>query len=128
MNRNPFPLDKILDQTKLKAFANDKLNVTKMIISVFDKVENIVGKGEIACTSNFSFSHDVLKRLLSQTRQRVVIVWEWVKHTECNYARFQKKMCTLFSAIFHCPLCLMSTYLVPKSRSEHVHYNRDFKL
>ena len=22
----------------------------------------------------------------------------------------------------------MSTYLVPKSRTEHVHYNRDFKL
>ena len=59
---NPFPLDKILDQTKLKAFADDKLDVTKMIISVFDRVENIVGKGEIACTSNFSFSHNVFKR------------------------------------------------------------------
>ena len=45
-----------------------------------------------------------------------------------TYTRFQKKVCTLFSAIFHCALCLMSTYLVPKSRSEHVHYNRDFKL
>ena len=45
---NPFPLDKILDQTNLKAFADGKLNVTKMIISVFDRVENIVGKGEIA--------------------------------------------------------------------------------
>ena len=63
--------DKSLDQTKLKAFADDKLNVTKMIISVFDRVENIVGKGEIACTSNFSFSHNVFKRLLSQVRQKV---------------------------------------------------------
>ena len=61
----PFPHDKILDQTKFKAFADNKLNVTKMIISVFDRVENIVGKGEIACTSNFSFSHNVFKRLLS---------------------------------------------------------------
>ena len=42
-----------------------------MIISVFDRVENIVGKGEIACTSNFSFYHDVFERLLSQTRQKV---------------------------------------------------------
>ena len=49
---NAFPHDKILDQTKLKAFAG--------IISAFDRVENIVGKGEIACTSNFSFSHNVL--------------------------------------------------------------------
>ena len=62
---NPFPHDKILDQTKLKPFADDKLNVTKMIISVFDRVENIVRKGEIACTSNFSFSHYVFQRLLS---------------------------------------------------------------
>ena len=38
---------------------------------VFDRVENIVGKGEIACTSNFSFSHNVFKRLLFQTRQKV---------------------------------------------------------
>ena len=52
---NPFPHDKILDQTNFKVFADDKLNVTKIIISVFDRVENIVGKGEIACTSNFSF-------------------------------------------------------------------------
>ena len=68
---NPFPHDNILDQTKSKAFADDKLSATKMIISVFDRVENIVGKGEIAYTSNFSFSHKVFKRLLSQTRQKV---------------------------------------------------------
>ena len=45
---NPFPHNKILDQTKLKGFADDKLTVTKMIISVFDRVENIVAKEEIA--------------------------------------------------------------------------------
>ena len=61
---NSFPHDKILDQTKLKTFADDKLNATKIIISVFDRVGNIVGRGEIACTNNFSFSHNVFKRLL----------------------------------------------------------------
>ena len=54
---NPLPADKILEQTKMTAFADDKLNVTKMIISVFDRVENILGKGKIACTGNFFFSH-----------------------------------------------------------------------
>ena len=44
---NPFPHDKILDWTKLKAFADYKLNVTKMVISVFDRVENIVGKEKL---------------------------------------------------------------------------------
>ena len=74
---NSFPCDKILDQTKLKAFADDKLDVTKMIISVIDRVENIVEKGEIACTSNFSFSHKVFKRLVPEA-SKSVIVWEWV--------------------------------------------------
>ena len=66
-----FPHNKIFDLTKLKAFADNKLNVTKKIIFVCDKVEIIVGKGDIACTSNFSFSHNVFRRLLSQTCQKV---------------------------------------------------------
>ena len=62
---------KILDQTKLKAFADDRSNVKKMIISAFERVEKIVGKGEIACVSNFYFFHNVFKRPLSQMRQKV---------------------------------------------------------
>ena len=42
-----------------------------MIISVFNREKNIVGKGEIACTSNFSFPHYVFKRLLSQIHHKV---------------------------------------------------------
>ena len=34
--------------TKLKAFADDKLNVPEMKISIYDRVENMVGKGENA--------------------------------------------------------------------------------
>ena len=34
--------------TKLKAIADDKIIVAQMMISVFDRVENIVGKGENA--------------------------------------------------------------------------------
>ena len=39
--------------TKLKAFADDKLNVAKMTISLFDRVENTVGKGENAGYRHF---------------------------------------------------------------------------
>ena len=42
------PNDKILDVTKLKAHADDNLNVAKMMISLSDGVENTVGKGENA--------------------------------------------------------------------------------
>ena len=41
---NPLPNDKISDMTKLKAFGDNKLNISKMAISLFDKVENNVGK------------------------------------------------------------------------------------
>ena len=39
---NSLPNSKILDMTKLKAFADDKLNIAKMTIYVFDGVENTV--------------------------------------------------------------------------------------
>ena len=66
---NPFPND-ILDMIKLKAFADDKLNIAKMPISPFDRAENIVGKGENAgmLTSIFSFSHSVFQSLLFKGR------------------------------------------------------------
>ena len=41
---NSLPNDKFLDIAKLKAFADDKLNVAKMTISLCDRVKNTVGK------------------------------------------------------------------------------------
>ena len=45
---NSLPNDKVLDETKFKAFADDKLNNKKYNISLFDRVENFLGKGENA--------------------------------------------------------------------------------
>ena len=42
---NSLPNGEILDRSKLKAFADDKLDVVKMMISLFDTFENTVGKG-----------------------------------------------------------------------------------
>ena len=44
MEFNSLPNDKLLDWSKLKASADDKLKVAKITISVFDSLENIVGK------------------------------------------------------------------------------------
>ena len=41
--------------TKLKAFADDKLNVAKMRVFLFDRAENAVGKGE-----NVGYQHFLL--------------------------------------------------------------------
>ena len=59
MKLSSVPNNKILDVTRLKAFADDKINVAQIMISVFDWVENIVGKEE-----NAGF-HNVFKRPLS---------------------------------------------------------------
>ena len=50
---NPLPNNKILDMTKLTAFADDKLNVAKLMISILNRVENTVGKGKNAVYQHF---------------------------------------------------------------------------
>ena len=50
---NFLPNDKILEVNKLKAFADEKLNVAKMMVSLFDRVENTVVKGENAGYQHF---------------------------------------------------------------------------
>ena len=63
---NSLPNGNVLDWTKVKVFADDKLNYATIINSVFDRIENIVGKGENAgyqhfllfpqCFQKYSFS------------------------------------------------------------------------
>ena len=51
------PNDKILDWSKLKALADDEINLYKKKKKsklVFGRVENIVGKGEKCCLPAFS--------------------------------------------------------------------------
>ena len=51
---NPLPNDRFLDWSKFKAFADDILYyITTKIISVFYRVENIVGKRENAGHQHF---------------------------------------------------------------------------
>ena len=45
---NSLPNDKVWNLSKMKAFADDKINVTKNLKFVLIRVENIVGKGENA--------------------------------------------------------------------------------
>ena len=50
---NSLSNNKILDNIKLKAYADDKLNIARMMISLFDSEENTVGKGENAGCQHF---------------------------------------------------------------------------
>ena len=50
---NTIPNDKFFDCSKLKAFADNKINVTKKQKLFFGWSENIVGKGENAAYQHF---------------------------------------------------------------------------
>ena len=50
---NFLPSDKILDLNKLKTLSDDKLYIAKMMIALFDRVENTMGK-KIPSFSSFS--------------------------------------------------------------------------
>ena len=73
---NSLPNDKILDCSKLKAFADNNLYIAQMMIYVFDRVENIVEKGKKCWLPAFSpfptmFSIALFIRV-SQSRDCVV--------------------------------------------------------
>ena len=53
LNFNPLPNDKILDWSKLKAFADYKIRLAKMMIFFLERVKNIVGKEENAGYQHF---------------------------------------------------------------------------
>ena len=62
---NSLPIDKILNWSKLEAFAYEKFNIAKMMISVFDRIENIVGKGENAGYQHFLHFPQCFQKLFS---------------------------------------------------------------
>ena len=59
---NSLPNNKILDQSNLKDFADDKINVTYVTNFVLGREENIVGKAENAGYQHFLLSHNDFNR------------------------------------------------------------------
>ena len=55
-----YPKDKILDWSKLKAFADDKINVIKKNKFALARIINIVGNGEYAGRENAGYQHILL--------------------------------------------------------------------
>ena len=69
------PSDKILDWSKLKAFANDKINVNEKLKFVFGRIENIVGKVENAGHQHFSLFPQCFQTASYTRSLKVVIIW-----------------------------------------------------
>ena len=80
---NPLPNDKILDWSKLKAFADDKINVSENLKFVLGRVENIVGKGENDGYQHFLFFPTMFSKRffprVVKSRDRVVKSYSFSK-------------------------------------------------
>ena len=63
------------DWSKLKALADDKLNIAKRTISLFDRVENTVGKGENASYQHFLLFPHCFEKASFSGSLKVWIVW-----------------------------------------------------
>ena len=74
---NSLPNDKILDWFKLKAFADNKINLAQKSKFIYGRVENIVGKGENAGYQRFLLFPQCFQTLsCSVVKSRVCVVIE----------------------------------------------------
>ena len=76
---NPLLNDFFLDWTKSKTFAVNNLNVANILISVFDRVENIVGKGENAGYQHFLLFPHCFQRAPIRGFFKLGILWYRIK-------------------------------------------------
>ena len=72
---NPLPDVNISDWSKLKAFTDDKLNITQIIKFVYHRIENIAGKEENAGYQHFLLFPQCFEKAVSSSVSKVVIVW-----------------------------------------------------
>ena len=72
---NPLPNDNILDWSKLKAYAGDKITVAETLKFVLGKVENIVGNGENAGYQHFLLFLQYFQKASCTALLKVGIVW-----------------------------------------------------
>ena len=61
--------------TKLKAFADNKINVAQMMVSVLDRIENIAEKGENVGYQHFLLFPQCFQKASFSGSLKVLIVW-----------------------------------------------------
>ena len=75
---NPLPDVKILDSSKLKQFADDNFKFDENGSKLSKRVENIVGKGEIARYEQFLLFPKCFQKVCFPGTSKGVIVCKWV--------------------------------------------------
>ena len=75
MGVNPLADNKILSLPKLKAFADNKLNVTQNVKVFFHRIENIVGKEENAGYQHYLLFPQCYHKAFSSNASKFIIEW-----------------------------------------------------
>ena len=76
---SPITRRQILDCSKFKESADDNLKFYENNQKFSKWIENIVGKGEIACYEQFLLFPQCFQNVCFPGASKGVIVWEWVK-------------------------------------------------
>ena len=79
---NPLPDKKILDCSKLKQIEDDIFKFDENSRKFSTRVENIVGKVELARYKQFLLFPQCFQKACFLEASKGVIVWEWVKLQE----------------------------------------------
>ena len=79
MLTEPFPKGQILDTSKLKEFADDNLRFDENGNEFSKRVENTVGKGEIARYEQFLLFPQCFPKTCATDMGKPGLIWEWVK-------------------------------------------------
>ena len=74
----PFPKRQILDSSKLKEFADDNFKLDKNGGKFSKRVENPVGKGEIARYEQFLLFSQCFQKTFNPDTEKARLVWESV--------------------------------------------------
>ena len=75
----PITRRQILDSSKLKELADDNFRFDENGRKLSKRVENTVGKGEIACYEQFLLFPQCFQKACFPGVSKGVIVWKWVK-------------------------------------------------
>ena len=88
----PITRRQILDSSKLKEFADDNFKFDENGSKLSKRVENTWEKEKSLVTGNFSFSHSVFKRLVSQGHQKVSLCGNGLILSQTtNFSLFQNE-------------------------------------
>ena len=85
VSKNPIARQQILDSSKLKEFADNNFKFDENGRKLSKRVENNVGKGEIARYEQFLLFPQCFQKACFPGASKGVIVLEWVNHTRMQF-------------------------------------------